>query len=506
MNKRFAKKVLSVTALSCLFFGSAAGVSGNGTVSASEHNGDVKNVIFLIGDGMGPSYTTAYRYLKDDQNTMEMEDTAFDPHLVGMQSVYSADPHFDGGEEDEKENIPDSAATATSMSSGKKTYNGAIAVDLEQENTKTVLEAAKEKGLSTGLVATSQINHATPAAYGTHDESRNNYDAIADDYYDDMIQGEHKVDVLLGGGTDFFERDDRNLTEEFKKDGYDYVTTTEELMNTTNDQILGLFAPVGLDKAIDRPEEQPSLEAMTTSALEALSENEEGFFLMVEGSQIDWAGHDNDVVAAMSEMEDFEKAYEKAIEFAEKDGETLVVTTADHSTGGFSIGEGGPYKWDPSVIHAAKRTPDYMAKQIVEEGAEIKATLNEHIDFEVTEEEVSAVNEAMEKAAEDEKMTEVDNAIEAIFNERSGTGWTTDGHTGVDVPVYAYGPGSEFFEGFIDNTDNAENIFKLLGLKKTEEGAPLADTSTSYPIGILLGTFVAGAGAILLFRRRNLNI
>ncbi|MFZ0370865.1 MAG: alkaline phosphatase [Halobacillus sp.] len=504
LKNGLAKKVLSVTALSCLFFSSSAGIGAN-YISASEHEEkDVKNVIFMVGDGMGPSYTTAYRYLKDNPETMKMEDTAFDPHLAGMQSVYSADPYHDGGEDDEKENIPDSAATATSMSSGEKTYNGAIAVDLEKEKTKTVLEGAKEEGMATGLVATSQINHATPAAYGTHDEDRNNYNDIADDYYDDMIQGEHKVDVLLGGGTDFFERDDRDLTKEFQKDGYDYVTSTDELMNTSSDQILGLFAPVGLEKAIDRPEEQPSLEQMTETALETLSKDEDGFFLMVEGSQIDWAGHDNDIVSAMSEMEDFDKAFQKVIEFAKQDEETLVVTTADHSTGGFSIGEGGPYKWDPEAIEAAKHTPDYMARQIVEEGAEVESVLHDNIEFELKDKEIQSVKDAMKNAAEEEKMVEVDNAIEAIFNERSGTGWTTSGHTGVDVPVYAYGPGSDMFSGFIDNTDNAENIFKLLGLSKTEDGAPLADTSTSNPAGMLAGALIAAGGAALLvFRRKN---
>ncbi|WP_226584632.1 alkaline phosphatase [Halobacillus litoralis] len=505
MKNSVAKKVLSVTALSCLFFGSSVGASNTDYVSASEKTEDVKNVIFMVGDGMGPAYTTGYRYFKDDQSTVEMEDTAFDPYLVGMQSVYSADPFHDGGEDDEKENIPDSAATATSMSSGVKTYNGAIAVDMEQKNTKTVLEEAKEKGMSTGLVSTSQINHATPAAFGTHDVSRHNYDAIADDYYDDMINGEHKVDVLLGGGTDYFERDDRDLTKEFKKDGYDYVTTTKELTKTKDEQILGLFAPVGLDKAIDRPEEQPSLEQMTETALDALKENEDGFFLMVEGSQIDWSGHDNDVVAAMSEMEDFEKAFQKVIEFAKQDEETLVVTTADHSTGGLTVGANGPYKWDPDVIKAAKKTPDYMAKQIVEEGKDIEATLSENIEFDVTEEELASVKEAFENAKEDEKVTEVDNAIESIFNERSGTGWTTSGHTGVDVPVYAYGPASDMFAGHIDNTDNAKNIFKILGASDNESGAPLAETNTNYPTGMLVGTIIAGAGALLLFRRKNVK-
>jgi len=351
----FSKKLLSVAMASSLAVSGLAFHQASAEKGGNKKKDEIQNVIFLIGDGMGNSYTTGYRTLKDDPNTPEMEDTKFDPYLVGMQSTHSWDP---------EESVTDSAAAATSMSAGIKTYNGAIAVDLEKKDVKTVLEQAKENGQSTGLVATSQINHATPAAFGSHDESRNNYNEIADDYYDDLINGEHKVDVLLGGGTSYFVRDDRDITKEFEKDGYSYVTTRDEMLNDKNEQILGLFAPKGLDKKIDRPAEQPSLKEMTNTALERLNKNDKGFFLMVEGSQIDWAGHDNDVVAAMSDMEDFEEAFQAAIDFAKKDKNTLVIATADHSTGGMAMGRDGVYKWDPAAIKAAKKTPDFIAKEI----------------------------------------------------------------------------------------------------------------------------------------------
>lgn len=497
---------MSLAALSALAFTTFTGTPTYSVSAEEKEVPEVKNVIFMIGDGMGPSFTTAHRYMKDDDETEVMEPMVLDPYLVGMQTTYSSDAYYESDEEDDaKENIPDSAATATAMSSGVKTYNGAIAVDVKHEETETVLEAAKEKGKATGLVATSQINHATPAAYGTHDESRSNYDEIADDYYDDLINGQHKVDVLLGGGTDFFIRDDRNLTEEFQEDGYSYVTTRDELLNDSNEQVLGLFAPVGLDKMIDRPEEQPSLADMTTAALERLKQDEDGFFLMVEGSQIDWAAHDNDVVASMSEMEDFTAAFEEVIEFAEQDGETLVVTTADHSTGGFSIGRGSDYLWNTEYIDAAEKTPDYMAAQI-EEGADIVQTLEENIGFDLTEEEIQSVVDAFENTPEEdgERQTEVDNAIEHIFNVRSGTGWTTDGHTGEDVQVYAYGPGSDMFAGLIDNTQNAINIFKILehSTGTPDQGGELPDTATTFPLWMVVGMFSAALGGILVFRRR----
>jgi alkaline phosphatase len=445
----FSKKLLTVSMVATL---AVSGVAMNQVSAKKDDNNkeEIRNVIFLIGDGMGNSYTSAYRTLKDDPNTPEMEETAYDPYLVGMQSTHSSD---------EEESVTDSAAAATSMSAGIKTYNGAIAVDMDKKDVKTVLEQAKENGKSTGLVATSQINHATPAAFGAHDESRNNYNQIADDYYDDLINGEHKVDVLLGGGTSYFEREDRDLTKEFEKDGYSYVTTAEEMANDDNEQILGLFAPKGLEKMIDRPEEQPSLKEMTDSALDRLDNNEKGFFLMVEGSQIDWAGHDNDVVGAMSDMQDFEEAFQAAIDYAKKDKHTLVIATADHSTGGMAMGRDGEYKWDPAAIKAASKTPDFIAKKIAE-GAPVEETLKEYIDLELTEEEIQSVEDAKETSGGE--LIEIDNAIEKIFDLRTGTGWTTDGHTGEDVSVYAYGPGMDKFTGKIDNTDTAKEIFNIL--------------------------------------------
>ncbi|KMY52190.1 alkaline phosphatase [Peribacillus loiseleuriae] len=412
-----------------------------------KNNAEIKNVIFLIGDGMGVSYTSAYRYLKDSPSSKFVDRTELDKYLVGQQMTYPEDP---------AQNVTDSASAATAMSAGIKTYNNAIAVDNDKTEVKTVLEAAKERGKATGLVATSEITHATPAAFGAHDPSRQNMNGIADDYFDELVNGKHKIDVLLGGGTDLFIRKDRNLVDEFKKDGFSYVTNTDELSKDKNKQVLGLFAERGLPKMLDRTQDVPSLEKMTNSAIDRLNKNKDGFFLMIEGSQIDWAGHDNDIVSAMSEMEDFEKAFKAAIDFAKKDKHTLVVATADHSTGGYSIGANGIYNWFGEPIKAAKRTPDFMANQIAN-GAGVEETLKKYIDLDLAAKEIQSVKDAASK-----KEVDIDNAIEKIFDTRSNTGWTTGGHTGEDVPVYAYGPSSERFAGQIDNTDNAKIIFDII--------------------------------------------
>ena len=447
------KKIVPVVALSAVLVGGAIWTGNYTTSSADEVKKDeapeIKNVIFLIGDGMGTSYTSAYRYFKDDPTTPEIELTEFDKHLVGQQMTYP---------DDDEESITDSASAATAMSSGSKTYNNAIAVDKKKERVKTVLEAAKEAGKSTGLVATSEITHATPAAYGAHNESRQNMDEIADDYYNERINGEHTIDVLLGGGKKHFVRDDVSLAHSFELDGYSYVTTKEELLKSKNDKVLGLFADGGMSKMIDRSDEEPSLEEMTEAAIERLDKNKKGFFLMVEGSQIDWAGHDNDIVGAMSEMEDFENAFKAAIDFAKNDPHTLVVAIADHSTGGFSIGADGAYDWSVDAITAVERTPAFIAEKIVK-GTNVDKTLKLYIDQEKLPLEKAEI-ETVEAAGSVED--DIETAIKKIIDKRSFTGWTTGGHTGEDVPVYAYGPSKERFAGLLDNTDHADIIFELI--------------------------------------------
>lgn len=451
MKSFLSKKLISIAAVSTLALSSFTTAGSEVEAKSSSKKTAPKNVIFLIGDGMGNSYTSAYRYLKNSSNSKFKNQTSFDRYLVGQQMTYPEDP---------LQNVTDSASAATAMSAGVKTYNNAIAVDNNKKDVKTVLESAKEMGKATGLVATSEITHATPAAFGAHDESRKNMNGIADDYFDELVKGKHKIDVLLGGGKSNFVREDRDLTKEFKKDGYNYVTSKAELQKNKNKQLLGLFADGGMDKMIDRNAETPSLADMTNSAIKQLSKDKDGFFLMIEGSQIDWAGHDNDIVGAMSEMKDFEKAFQAAINYAKKDKNTLVVATADHSTGGFSLAANDDYNWFPEAIKAAKKTPDFMAAQIAG-GADVEGTLKKYSGLSLTEDEINSVKEANTG-----KVTDIDNAIEKIYDKRSNTGWTTGGHTGEDVNVYAFGPESTKFAGQIDNTDQAKIIFNLIEKNK----------------------------------------
>ncbi|APH03379.1 alkaline phosphatase [Bacillus weihaiensis] len=465
-KRSITKKIVTAAVLSSVVVGSFASLNQDAAKAENESGTKVKNVIFLIGDGMGPSTVAAHRYMKDDPNTKTMEALEFDKYLVGMQTTYPDDP---------AQNITDSASAATAMASGIKTYNNAIGMDNDKTIYKTVLEKAKEDGMATGLIATSEITHATPASYGAHDESRQNMDAIADDYYKELVNGEHKVDVLLGGGSKNFipehgRKNPGNLAEMFVEDGYSYVTNKEELMNDQNNQVLGLFATGGLPKMIDRDESIPSLEEMTTAAIERLDDNEKGFFLMIEGSQIDWAEHDNDIVGTMSEMEDFERAFKAAIDFAKKDGETLVVTTADHATGGLSLGSNtkanpsGDYNFHISPITAFKKTPDYIAAEIGAAGqsADVEGIMKKYIDSSLYSKITAEQFQTVKNALSTNNPYKIDDAIEDIVDEHSVTGWTTGGHTGEEVPVYAFGPEKNRFKGLIDNTDQAHIIFNLL--------------------------------------------
>lgn len=411
---------------------------------ADEHP---KNIIMVVGDGMGPVFTTAYRYYADDKTSPMIEKTVFDRHLVGMASTYPA--RVSGY-------VTDSAAGATALSSATKTYNGAIAKDVDKLNTETVLERAKSLGKKTGVAVTSQINHATPASFAAHNESRRNYNEIADSYFDDKVDGQFALDVMLGGGWEYYIRKDRNLVKEFQQAGYQYVDTLTDLENVKKTgKLMGLFGQTGMPWALDTPNKS-RLPLLTSTAISQL-ENDNGFFLLVEASQVDWAGHANDVASAMAEMQDMADTLELLEDYVKKHPDTLVVITADHSTGGLSIGANGDYIWQPDFVKNIKASPETIARRMLETDA--KAELAEELlGFELTEAEKSSLN--------NEKSTDAKahfGNLKNIINARTNTGWTSSGHTAVDVQIFAMGKHKELFAGHMDNTDIAKKIFNLLG-------------------------------------------
>ncbi|MGV3244867.1 alkaline phosphatase [Staphylococcus sp. 11261D007BR] len=468
MNRQLAKVSLASSLVAATLLGAAQPTFASGSSNGQEakSNDDVamygntedpKNVIFMVGDGMGPSYNAAYRYFKDNPDTKEMEKTAFDDYLVGTQRTNPSDP---------EENVTDSAASATAFSSGHKTYNGAVGVDENKQPVDTVLERAKELGKSTGLVSTAEVTDATPAVYASHVDDRDKKDEIAQQFYDDRINNEHKVDVILGGGEKYFGSENGNIDKKFKKDGYDVVNTKEELENAKGDQVLGLFSDKNMPLQIDAPDDDPRLSDMQSAALDRLSKNDKGFFLMVEGASIDKSGHANDVTGVMSEMDGFETAFEDAMAYANQHEDTLVVATADHSTGGMTIAKGKDYEWNPEAIQNMKHSGKWMTEQIAE-GKDVDETINAGYGKALPKATMKAINKEAQKLSKmneedegyDDQFQKLQDAIQKPINDESHTGWTTYGHTGEDVNTYAFGPGEKDFHGNIDNTQNAKNIF-----------------------------------------------
>lgn len=405
------------------------------------------NIIFVVGDGMGPAYTTAYRYFADDKKTDQIETTVFDRLHVGSQSTYPAR---------KSGYITDSAAGATAFSCGLKTYNGAIAVDVNKQPCLTVMEWAKQEGMKTGLAVTSQIVHATPAAFVAHNGSRKNYNQIADSFFSNRVNGKFIADLMLGGGTDYFIRDDRNLVEEFKQAGFQYVDDLAQLTRLNLQKpALGLFAPVGMPSALDR-QAQPGLLEMVKAAVQYLkTDSPKGYFLLIEASQIDWSGHANDIAGAMAEMTELDRVLTWLETHMQDD--TLLVVTADHSTGGLSVGAKNQYVWWPAMLHDVKASPMAAAKAL--QSGQVKLEqLSDFIGIKFKKRELKAIQAEIGK--DDRALA---GAIINIINHKTNTGWTTLGHTGVDVPVMASGPGSEHFHGHLNNTDIGKILFKLLG-------------------------------------------
>lgn len=327
-----------------------------------------RNIILMIGDGMGLAQVSTLVYFKNDKVNFERF-----PY-VGLIKT-SASSH----------KVTDSAAGATALASGVKTYNGAIGMDQDTVAVPTILEMAAEMGKGTGLVATSSITHATPASFYAHQPFRNMEEAIARD----MLTA--PVDVFLGGGLKFFNQreDGQNLLDSLKANGFSVYTTS--FPEKQEEAKVAYFVA---ENGAPRYEQGRGdfLPDASLYAIDKLKKRENGFFLMVEGSQIDWGGHANDSSYVINEMLDFDNTIGAVLDYAEKDGNTLVIVTADHETGGLSL--------------------------------------------------------------------------PGVDRERVGLRFNTGSHTGIMIPVFAFGPGSEEFSGIYENS----MIFdKMRGLMENQE-------------------------------------
>jgi alkaline phosphatase len=286
-----------------------------------------RSVILLIGDGMCTTSMAAAR-IRATGSTGKLHMDRMP--VAGFVRTSAANAL-----------ITDSASSATAMATGHKTNNGMIAMSPDGRRLTTVLELARDKRMSTGLVATSSVTHATPAGFAAHVMSRAEEPRIAEH----LISS--RVNVLLGGGKGFFipssepgskRTDNLDLLVQAKALGYGFVENRSDLLRADHPFLLGLFKL----EAMTGVEPEPSLPEMTSQAVRILSKNPRGFFLVVEGSQIDWANHDNNANRSQLETLWFDLAVKAALDFAVRDGKTLVIVTADHETGGMAITGGNP--------------------------------------------------------------------------------------------------------------------------------------------------------------------
>ncbi len=399
-----------------------------------------KNVILFIGDGMGVSQVTLARLVdRGPDGRLALDEMP----VTGLAKTHSSDQW-----------VTDSAAAATSLASGEKTKNFAIGVDGTGKPLESIFEKARKKGKAIGLVTTAKITHATPAPFVAHVPHRSQEGAIAESM---LTSG---ADVLLGGGRRQF---NEKLLERYRKAGYAVALTRDDL-RASSGRTLGLFSGDHLPYVLDRKEE-PTLAEMTTKALEILSKAPEGFLAMIEGGRIDMACHASDAPSSVRETIDLDDAIRAALEFAKKDGHTLVLVTADHGTGALAITEKAMVRREGfAKVKASAEKIDALLK----EGGEIKALLKDLAGVE------DAAPEELAEVSKSKPGFDRATWIGEIVSRRCGVTFIpmkyrlldpnrTHGHDGAMVPVYAFGPGAERFAGTLDNTEIPKRIRELVG-------------------------------------------
>lgn len=417
-----------------------------------------KNVIFMVTDGMGPASLSLARSFRQHRDNLTIDDIlTLDKYLIGSSRTRSSNSL-----------VTDSAAGATAFACALKSYNGAIGVDSSKAPCGTILEAMKLEGYLTGLVVTTRITDATPAAFSSHVDMRWQEDQIAEQQLGGYPLGP-LVDLILGGGRCHYlpgtaggcRADSRNLVQEAVEKNWTYVGSREEFdrLDRGNNvllPLLGLLANTDIPYDIDRnPKEYPSLSEQVEVALKSLSkateDSDRGFFLLIEGSRIDHAGHHNDPAAQVRETLAYDAAFKKVVEFTDStDVDTVVISTSDHETGGLvtarQITKGYPeYLWKPQVLLNSKHSGEYLTPKIIALKNEYKGTtFGDYIAKEVvendmgitdyTEHEILKICKYAAQPRADLLLYHLNNMVSV----RSQTGWTTHGHSAVDVNIYAH--------------------------------------------------------------------
>ena len=438
----------------------------------------------MVSDGMGPSslaLTRSWRHYTEDIPYHEA--LVLDEYLIGQSRTRSSNSL-----------VTDSAAGATAFSCGLKSYNGAISVlPGDFAPCGSVMEAAKRKGYTTGLVVTTRITDATPAVFVSHARRREMEDGIARQMVGERHPLGRMVDLMFGGGRCRFlpkgavggcRGDGVDVTEVARGEGWRYVDGKEGFDGLGEEvelPLLGLFAPGDIPYEIDRlhqEDDYPSLEAMTKTALRILAaatkDSEQGFFIMIEGSRIDHAGHANDPAAQVHEVLAYDRAMAAVLDFIKHEATpTLMVATSDHETGGLAVArqlhkEYPPYLWYPGVLANASHSASYVAHEY---HAHLRQTSSEP-DLRTYLTTLSSNTLGITDCA----AAELDALIASprlaaytfadMISRRAQTGWSTHGHSGADVNIYASSPSlAAPLRGNRENTEVGEFLREFLGLE-----------------------------------------
>lgn len=447
-----------------------------------------KYVFYFIGDGMALSQINSTEIFKGTQNgngpmgRQPMNFTAFSHQ--GVQRTQSADTF-----------ITESAAAGTALATGNKTNNDILGMDpTKSVKFKTMAEMAKEKGMKVGIVSSVSLDHATPGAFYAHQPTRKNYYEIGQE----MINS--NFDYFAGGGLlapTGKKKDQPNLLDIAKQKGYQVALSIEEIQKIGRGSgktiaiAPNLAAEEAMSYEIDRGE-KVSLAEFTRKGIEVL-DNQNGFFMMVEGGKVDWACHANDAATTVKDVMAFEEAIAEALKFyAKHPDETLIVVTGDHETGGMTIGFAGTgYKTFFSKLGGQTLSYEEFDKQIKtyrDQVGDSNANLDDWLPAlanqfgmnELTAYEKNRLAQALAFSMIDPKKRPADEettlaygpyepfsvTVTHLLNQRAGIGWTTYAHTGVAVPVYAQGTGSAVFDGYYDNTDVAKKMMNIMGVSK----------------------------------------
>ncbi|KAJ2705952.1 vacuolar alkaline phosphatase [Coemansia sp. IMI 203386] len=468
--------------------------------SVPNHNQGRRNLIFMISDGFGiASEGLARAYVQTHSSRDIRWGSMLDSMLVGTTRTRSSNTL-----------VTDSAAGATAFSCAKKTFNGGIATTDDNMPCGTVLEAAKHKGYTTGLVTTARISHATPAAFAAHAVDRDMEELIAQQLIGAGLNGTAaagmgaaSVDLMFGGGRCFFlpqsshngcRSDELDLWQMAQDRGFHTLSSRKQFDDLlkpheppsnshTQLPILGLFSRNHMAYEIDRnPKDQPALSEMTAKALEILNtatnvttagetSTSPGFFVMIEGARIDMAGHDNDPAAHLHDIIEYWKTVAVVRDFIDRNPDTLLVSTSDHETGGLTLGVDPEYLWYPETLHPVRKSAEVICSELhhAEDLSSDQAILETHIRDIVlptylgisnfTAAEVSDISSA---ATEGTKACK--RGVGRVVSNRAHVGWTTGGHTGADVGLYAYGKDSSQLRGSMDNTHVGEFLANYLSV------------------------------------------